>query len=86
MSEILKKEIILTELGKHITTTLLLTNPSPYIIVFVLYMQENNAFATVSDLFERYIVNNIGNSMGNVNYLSYVINCGVENGLFEFRN
>ena len=85
MSEILEKEIILTELGRIITTTLLLTNPSPYLITFVLFMKENNGRVKVRDLFERYIVNNIGDSIGNVGYLSHVINDGVGYDLFEFK-
>lgn len=85
MSEILEKEIMLTELGKVITTTLLLTNPCPYIITFVLFMKENNDCAKVKDLFGRYIVNSIGNSMGNIGYLSHLIQSGVYYDLFEVK-
>ena len=85
MLEILEKEIVLTELGKIITTELLLTNPSPYLITFVLFMKENNGLVKVRDLFERYVVNNIGGSIGNVGYLSHVINSGIDFDLFEFK-
>ena len=85
MSEILEKELMLTELGRIITTELLLTNPCPYIITFVLFMKQNKGHATVKDLFGRYIINSIGNSMGNIGYLSHVIKNGVDYDLFEFK-
>ncbi|HHT9109562.1 MAG TPA: hypothetical protein ACFYDZ_00215 [Candidatus Brocadiaceae bacterium] len=81
MSDILEKEIMLTELGKIITTTLLLTNPCPYAITFVLFMKENKGHAKVKDLFDRYI----GNSIGNIGYLSHVIKGGVDYDLFEVK-
>jgi hypothetical protein len=81
MSEILEKEISLSELGKIITTRLLLTNPCPYIITFVLFMKENKGGAKVKDLFDRYM----SDTKGNVLFLEHAIKKGIDFDLFEFK-
>lgn len=79
-------EIRLTELGKKIVIELLLSHPQPYIITFVLYMKEKNEPILVRDLWERYIVANIGDSAGNLAYLKHVISEGIKCGLIELNN
>lgn len=79
-SDILEKEINLTEMGKKITTELLLTNHCPYLITMVLLMKHNTGSLKIRDFWSKYMTPNLGNA----SYLEIVVEDGIRCDLIEF--